>query len=193
MDFGTKHAKEVDLFLTLKKNGLIVYTEGWSKEFTCVSGMKITHLYPLARQTCANPMPVFPAVPSTTVPPGCNLNQCYIRTSRVRCQRLHAQAFFFGITNNTKSRSIFYATAWVLKFRFAKYMGSSALRKSFQIYLIKVIIQLESETEVRLTRGVFPTAPVKPSTPTAFVANPLVSMRFRAIENMGEGEDRPMS
>jgi len=23
--------------------------------------------------------------------------------------------------------------------------------------------------------------------------NPLVSMRFRAIENMGEGEDRPMS
>src|ERR1700733_5873692 len=82
MDFGTKHAKEVDLFLTLKKKGLIVYTEGWSKEFTCVSGMKITHVYPLARQTCANPMPVFPAVPSTTVPPGCNLNQCYIRTSR---------------------------------------------------------------------------------------------------------------
>jgi hypothetical protein len=46
---------------------------------------------------------------------------------------------------------------------------------------------------VRPTRGVLPTAPVKPSAPTAFVANPLVSMRFRAIENMGEGEDRPMS
>lgn len=30
----------------------------------------MTHLYPLLRHTWASPIPVLPAVPSTTVPPG---------------------------------------------------------------------------------------------------------------------------
>lgn len=32
-----------------------------------------THLYPLERHTWAKPIPVLPAVPSTTVPPGFSL------------------------------------------------------------------------------------------------------------------------
>ena len=36
----------------------------------CVSGMTMIVLYPLALATSAKPMPVFPAVPSTMVPPG---------------------------------------------------------------------------------------------------------------------------
>jgi hypothetical protein len=47
--------------------------EGKRRVGTCVLGMNMTHLYPLALQTCASPMPVFPAVPSTTVPPGLSL------------------------------------------------------------------------------------------------------------------------
>lgn len=39
----------------------------------------MTHLYPLARQTWASPIPVFPAVPSTTVPPGFNLIARFLR------------------------------------------------------------------------------------------------------------------
>jgi hypothetical protein len=35
----------------------------------------MTHLYPLERHTCASPIPVLPAVPSTTVPPGFNLRE----------------------------------------------------------------------------------------------------------------------
>ena len=40
---------------------------------TWVFGMKMTQRYPRALQTCASPMPVLPAVPSTTVPPGLSL------------------------------------------------------------------------------------------------------------------------
>ena len=42
----------------------------------CVSGMTMTDLRPSALPTSARPMPVLPAVPSTTMPPGCSAPRC---------------------------------------------------------------------------------------------------------------------
>jgi hypothetical protein len=50
----------------------------------------------------------------------------------------HVPTIRFGITNNAKGSSVFYATTRVLKFGFAEDMGPSAFRQSFQIYLMQV-------------------------------------------------------
>jgi hypothetical protein len=68
-------------------------------------------------------------------------------------------------------------------------MGPGALRKPFQVYLTQVINLPKREERAGLTRGVFPTAPVKPSTATAFVANALAIRRPRNVGNMKEGEE----
>ena len=72
-------------------------------------------------------MPVFPAVPSTTVPPGCSLNTC-MDVFVVEYEREIAKD---GMTNaptvglccfdDAKRGSVLHTTTWVLEFRLAIY------------------------------------------------------------------------
>lgn len=88
----------------------------------------MTHLYPLARQTWANPIPVLPAVPSTTVPPGFILN-INVTMQPVNHNDLgYSPTLLLCITNDTKRSSIFHTTTWILELGFAVDMCPSPLR-----------------------------------------------------------------
>ena len=56
-------------------------------------GMKMTHLYPSARHIWASPIPVFPAVPSTTVPPGSSKPETTHNEVRILDCRIYRTTF----------------------------------------------------------------------------------------------------
>ena len=86
VDLGSEHFEEVDFFLTLTRGKRLGYSKTLGiNGLTWVFGMKMMHRYPLALHTCASPIPVFPAVPSTTVPPGFNLSR--LRRELIRSRR----------------------------------------------------------------------------------------------------------
>ena len=64
-------------------------------------GMKMTQRYPRALQTCASPIPVFPAVPSTTVPPGFKLSSLVTSTAPRQNTRMHTHRPRFSASRIT--------------------------------------------------------------------------------------------
>lgn len=88
-------------------------------ELAWVLGMYITHLYPRALQTCARPMPVFPAVPSTTVPPGLILTPTVNALARGPRTEVNLQSLFFGVPNESESGTILHTTTGILEFCFS--------------------------------------------------------------------------
>ena len=69
--------------------------------------MNITHLKPLDLQTWANPIPVLPAVPSTTVPPGLMLSSQRVGCLTRMTLSMYLQALLFGVTHDTNGSTIF--------------------------------------------------------------------------------------
>lgn len=102
--------------------------------------MKITHRYPLALHTCASPIPVFPAVPSTTVPPGFNLPSSH-RVSPPngrgpKSKRENEPSRSLSILDDPKSRTIFDAPTRVLELGFPVNLGPGLLRQLLEINLV---------------------------------------------------------
>jgi hypothetical protein len=87
----------------------------------------------------------------------------------------HSPTLLLRIQNYANSSAVFNAASRILEFGLPIYLASRLLRERLKIDLTMVLEMnpLFSCGDL-LTNGVFPTAPVKPSTAMLFVANPLV-------------------
>lgn len=97
----------------------------------------------------------------------------------------HVPTLLLCIPDNPKGSSILHATTWILEFSLTKDSASRLFREPLKVNLETA----ESENShiqimlpIRLTRGVFPTAPVKPL--TAFVVNALHVVRCLSKESI---------
>lgn len=86
----------------------------------------------------------------------------------------HSPTLLLRVKNYTDSSTVLNAASRVLEFSLPIYLTSRLLRERLKIDLIMVLertpLFLRGDL---LTNGVFPTAPVKPSTAMLLVANPL--------------------
>ena len=99
----------------------------------------MTHRYPLALHTCASPIPVFPAVPSTTVPPGFNLSKDH-RVSPPRRKENDTRnepPGSLSIANDPESSTVLDTPSRVLKLGFPVNLSPSLLRQLLEVNLVK--------------------------------------------------------
>ena len=79
-------------------------------------------------------MPVFPAVPSTTVPPGRILE--VISPWRVQHGRRGVQALFLGVKDDSDGGTVLDAAPRILKLGLAKDVASGLFREGFEVNLL---------------------------------------------------------
>lgn len=93
--------------------------------------MNITSLYPRALQTCANPIPVLPAVPSTTVPPGFSLTSL-LAPGFTTMKASNSQSLLLSVLDDPKRRPVFHTPAWVLPLSLTQNLASRLLRERLE-------------------------------------------------------------
>ena len=75
-------------------------------------------------------MPVFPAVPSTTVPPGLILAVQRMLFRGYLTGNEDVQAFDLCVPNESKCSTVFDTSSRILEFSLSKYLRSSTFRKT---------------------------------------------------------------
>ena len=106
-------------------------------------------------------MPVFPAVPSTTVPPDFNLRTGYLRLAE---RPSYSLATFFCVNDDTEGGAILDTPTRILELCFSEDRAASLFRECFQVDLRLGLYTSGIKIDKVNTRGVLPTAPRNPLT-----------------------------